>query len=188
MQVFWGLDKELAKRKHFPSVNWGMSYTKYMRILEPFLSATYDPAYTRIKNKGKDILSTRDSLLEVVQLVGKESLSEDQKLILDVADIIIEDFLQQNAFSEYDKTCPIYKAIGMLKCIITLYECALKVLSDSGSEKKLTWSLIRTSAKDVIQKVREAKFVMFDVPEDEMKKIYDDLTAEIESEFQRLMD
>ena len=101
---------------------------------------------------------------------------------------IIEDFLQQNAFSEYDKTCPIYKAIGMLKCIITLYECALRVLSDSSAEKKLTWNLIKTSAKDVIQKVREAKFIMFDVPEDEMKKIYDDLTAEIESEFQRLMD
>lgn len=188
VQVFWGLDKELAKRKHFPSVNWGMSYTKYMRILEPFLSATYDSSYTRIKNKCKDILSTRDSLLEVVQLVGKESLSEDQKLILDVADIIIEDFLQQNAFSDYDKTCPIYKAIGMLKVIITLYESALKVLSDSTSEKKMTWALIKTSSKDTIQKVREAKFVMFDVSEEEMNKIYDGLTAEIEAEFQHLLD
>ena len=121
VQVFWGLDKELAKRKHFPSVNWGISYSKYMRVLDPFLSEAFDASYTNIKNKCKDILSTRDNLLEVVQLVGKESLSEDQKCLMDVADIIIEDFLQQNAFSDYDKTCPIYKAIGMLKCIITLY-------------------------------------------------------------------
>jgi V-type H+-transporting ATPase subunit A len=190
VQVFWGLDKELAKRKHFPSVNWGISYTKYMRVLDPFLSETYEPSYSLIKNKCKDILATRDSLLEVVQLVGKESLSEDQKVVMDVADIVIEDFLQQNAFSAYDKTCPIFKAIGMLKCIITLYDCSLKALADgpSSSEKKLTWALIKGALKDTIQKVREAKFVMFDVPEDEMKVIYDGLTAEIEEEFAKLLD
>ena len=94
-------------------------------------------------------------LLEQVQLVGKESLSEDQKVVMDVADIVIEDFLQQNAFSAYDKTCPIFKAIGMLKCIITLYDCSLQALADgpSSSEKKLTWALIKGALKDTIQKV-----------------------------------
>lgn len=188
VQVFWGLDKELAKRKHFPSVNWGISYTKYMRVLDPYLSATFDEAYTNIKNKCKDILATRDNLLEVVQLVGKESLSEDQKCLMDVADIVIEDFLQQNAFSSYDKTCPIYKAIGMLKCIITLYDCSLRAIKDTVGEKKMTWGVIKTSLRQTIQKVREAKFVMHDMDREEMAHIYRDLIEEIESEFAKLGD
>jgi V-type H+-transporting ATPase subunit A len=188
VQVFWGLDKELAKRKHFPSVNWALSYTKYMRVLDPYLSETFDAAYTNIKNKCKDILSTRDSLLEVVQLVGKESLSEDQKCLMDVADIIIEDFLQQNAFSTYDKTCPIYKAIGMLKCIITLYDCSLRAIKDSSSERKMTWTVIKTSLRNTIQKVREAKFVMHDEEREKMAGIYRDIVDEIESEFVKLAD
>lgn len=188
VQVFWGLDKELAKRKHFPSVNWGISYSKYMRVLDPFLSEAFDASYTNIKNKCKDILSTRDNLLEVVQLVGKESLSEDQKCLMDVADIIIEDFLQQNAFSDYDKTCPIYKAIGMLKCIITLYEESLRAIKDGSGERKMTWALIKTSLRSTIQKVREAKFVMFDEAQDAMKVLYDGLANEIVEEFQRIGD
>ena len=188
VQVFWGLDKELAKRKHFPSVNWGISYSKYMRVLDPYLSATFDSAYTAIKNQTKDILSTRDNLLEVVQLVGKESLSEDQKCLMDVADIVIEDFLQQNAFSAYDKTCPIYKAIGMLKCIITLYDCSLRAIKDTSGEKRITWGVIKTSLRTTIQKVREAKFVMFDEDREVMAGVYRDIIEEIESEFAKLGD
>jgi V-type H+-transporting ATPase subunit A len=188
VQVFWGLDKELAKRKHFPSVNWALSYTKYMRVLDPYLSETFDSAYTSIKNKCKDILSTRDNLLEVVQLVGKESLSEDQKCLMDVADIIIEDFLQQNAFSTYDKTCPIYKAIGMLKCIITLYDCSLRAIKDSNSERKMTWTVIKTSLRNTIQKVREAKFVMHDEDRQVMAETYRTIVEEIEAEFAKLGD
>ena len=63
--------------------------------------------------------------------MGKESLSEDQKVIMDMADMIIEDFLYQNAFSKYDYMCPLAKSIGMLKCIITLYEEAQKAIADS---------------------------------------------------------
>merc|ERR1711871_783897 len=100
VQVFWGLDKKLAQRKHFPSVNWNTSYTKYMRVLESFFNNTYDPEYSRLRNKAKDILAQQDSLSEIVQLVGKESLSEDQKIVMDIAEIIIDDFLYQNAFTD----------------------------------------------------------------------------------------
>ena len=99
VQVFWGLDKKLAQRKHFPSVNWLISHTKYMRVLEPFFNTNYDESYSRLRNKARDILAQQDSLSEIVQLVGKESLSEDQKLVLEViylikvAKIIREDFL-----------------------------------------------------------------------------------------------
>ena len=86
--------------------------------------------------------------------MGKDSLSEDQKVIIDIADIIIEDFLQQNAYSAHDVTCPFYKGLGMLKGIITLYEEAQKAIKDSPPEKKITWGLIKTTMKGTIQKVR----------------------------------
>jgi len=110
--VFWGLDKKLAQRKHFPSVNWLISYTKYMRVLEPFFNNNYDENYSRLRNKARDILSQQDNLSEIVQLVGKESLSEDQKVVMDIADIIVDDYLYQNAFTEYDYTCPLSKSVS----------------------------------------------------------------------------
>merc|ERR1712054_26943 len=97
VQVFWGLDKKLAQRKHFPSVNWNISFSKYIRILEPFFEK-FDPEYGFLQQKMKEILQKEDDLQEIVQLVGKDSLSEDQKCTLEVAKIIREDFLQQNGF------------------------------------------------------------------------------------------
>merc|ERR1712178_155815 len=87
VRVFWGLDKKLAQRKHFPSVNWNISFSKYIRILEPFFEQ-YDPEYQMLQQKMKEILQTEDDLQEIVQLVGKDSLSEDQKCTLEVARII----------------------------------------------------------------------------------------------------
>ncbi|CAN0184676.1 unnamed protein product, partial [Phaeothamnion confervicola] len=77
--VFWGLDKKLAQRKHFPSVNWLISYTKYMRVLEPFFNG-FDPSYGELRARCRDILQQEDNLSEIVQLVGRDSLSEDQKV------------------------------------------------------------------------------------------------------------
>merc|ERR1712194_896291 len=74
VQVFWGLDKKLAQRKHFPSVNWNMSYTKYMNVLGPMFEKMA-PGYGELQNKCKRILSEEASLAEIVQLVGKDSLS-----------------------------------------------------------------------------------------------------------------
>ncbi len=119
VQVFWGLDKKLAQRKHFPSVNWTISYSKYMRVLDPFFNENYDSSYSRLKNRAKEILALQDNLQEIVQLVGKESLSEDQKVIIDVADIIIEDFLAQNAFTTYDFTCPLAKSVSNTPSALT---------------------------------------------------------------------
>jgi V-type H+-transporting ATPase subunit A len=110
VQVFWGLDKKLAQRKHFPSLNWLISYSKYMRVLEPFFNKI-DPEYSMLASRAREILQQEDNLSEIVQLVGKESLSEDQKVIMEVAKIIREDFLQQNAYTDYDFTCPIYKSV-----------------------------------------------------------------------------
>ncbi len=137
VQVFWGLDKKLAQRTHFPAVNWLTSYSKYENVLEPFFN-NFDPEYVECKNNIKRILQDEEDLTEVVQLIGRDSLSEDQKLILEIAKIIKNDFLQQNSFSEYDFTCPLRKTAGMMKCIISYYNCAMKALKEGTGDNKLS--------------------------------------------------
>jgi len=158
VQVFWGLDKKLAQRKHFPSVNWNISFSKYIRILEPFFEK-YDPEYGFLQQKFKEILQKEDDLQEIVQLVGKDSLSEDQKCTLEVAKIIREDFLQQNGYSEYDFKCPLPKTIGMMRVIVTYHECAQKTMAETSGDNKITWSMVYAELKAMHVKVTEMKFV-----------------------------
>jgi V-type H+-transporting ATPase subunit A len=188
VQVFWGLDKKLAQRKHFPSVNWLISYTKYMRVLEPYFNTNFDENYSKLRNKARDILSQQDNLSEIVQLVGKESLSEDQKVVMDVAEIIIDDYLYQNAFTEYDYTCPLPKSIGMLKSIITFYDNCQRAIAESPAEKKVTWAYLKTTMGGVMQKVIDAKFLNPKTPTDEIRAYYDALCREIEEGFQAIGD
>merc|ERR1712226_159945 len=104
------------------SINWNISFSKYIRILEPYFEK-YDAEYSMLQQKTKEILQKEDDLQEIVQLVGKDSLSEDQKCTLEVAKIIREDFLQQNGFSEWDYKCPLHKTLGMMKCIVKFHDC-----------------------------------------------------------------
>ncbi|GMI26127.1 hypothetical protein TrCOL_g12173 [Triparma columacea] len=187
VQVFWGLDKKLAQRKHFPSLNWLISYTKYMRVLEPFFNER-DNRYGTLRNKCRDILQQEDNLSEIVQLVGKESLSEDQKVIMEIAKIIREDFLQQNAFTDYDYTCPLVKTMGMMACIITFYDSSQKAIADSPADAKVTWAVVKNALQPTLQKVIETKFVDPKLPEAEIMRGYKDIEEEILREFANLAD
>merc|ERR1712048_1537095 len=152
VQVFWGLDKKLAQRKHFPSVNWLMSYTKYMRVLEPYFNKR-DPEYSTLRTEARNILQEEANLAEIVQLVGKDSLSEDQKVILDTAKIIREDFLQQNAFTPYDYMCPLEKTVGMLRSIINFYRQSQNAIANSTDRSRVTMetiNLLLADEKEVI--------------------------------------
>jgi V-type H+-transporting ATPase subunit A len=140
VQVFWGLDKKLAQKKHFPSVNWNISFTKYDRALSSFYKET-NPLFLKDVAVAKQILQDEKSLQEIVQLVGKDSLSEDQKTTLEMARLIREDFLSQNAFSEFDYTCPLEKCSGMLRCLVTFYERAIQAVRQQ--DRPATWGKIR---------------------------------------------
>ena len=158
VQVFWGLDKKLAQKKHFPSVNWNISFTKYERGLAAFYNKT-NPDYLKNIAQFKAILGMEKSLQEIVQLVGKDSLGEDQKLQLDIARIIREDFLMQNAFSTWDYNCPLNKTAWMLKNICTFYDLAVSaILKDQQGEGKLTWDRIRRKLKAQYTALTEMKF------------------------------
>jgi len=187
VQVFWGLDKKLAQRKHFPSLNWLISYTKYMQVLEPFFNE-FDHQYSYLRNQARNILQQEDNLSEIVQLVGKESLSEDQKVVMEVAKLIREDFLAQNAFTEHDYTCPLAKTVGMLNIIITLYDLCQKSIADSPADAKLTYAHIKTALAPTIQKVVDSKYVDPKTPDDEIRRQYREITDELQREFQTRCD
>jgi V-type H+-transporting ATPase subunit A len=157
VQVFWGLDKKLAQRKHFPSVNWLQSYSKYMQILEPYYE-TNDSEFVGYRRDFKTILQNEDELTEIVQLVGKDSLAESDKITLEVAKIIKDDFLQQNGFTPYDRFCPFFKTSWMMKNIVTFFNCAQKAVETGGEDKKVTWSSIKAQMNDLIYKITCMKF------------------------------
>merc|ERR1712086_334037 len=185
VQVFWGLDKKLAQRKHFPSVNWNISFSKYVRILEPYFEK-FDPEYSFLQQKFREILQKEDDLQEIVQLVGKDSLSEDQKCTLDVAKIIREDFLQQNGFTDYDFMCPLAKTIGMMKVIVGFHECSQKAMAEFAGEHKIGWNSIYNHMKDMIKKITDMKFEMPRQSEEHYKKIYTGLHDQVIAAFRNM--
>merc|ERR1712187_507480 len=121
--------------------------------------------------KMKEILQKEDDLQEIVQLVGKDSLSEDQKCTLEVAKIIREDFLQQNGFTDYDFMCPLAKTIGMMKGIVGFHESAQKVMAESSGDSKITWNQIAAAMRDMVKKVTDMKFEMPRQSEEHFKRL-----------------
>lgn len=189
VQVFWGLDKKLAQRKHFPSINWLISYSKYMRALDEY----YDKSFTEfvpLRTKCKEILQEEEDLSEIVQLVGKGSLAESDKITLEVSRLIKDDFLQQNGYTPYDRFCPFYKTVSMLKNIITFYDLARHAVeSTAQSEKKITWAIIREQLGDIMYKLSSMKFK--DPDKDGERKIkadFDELYEEMQTAFRNLED
>lgn len=182
-QVFWGLDKKLAQRKHFPSVNWNLSYSKYMKVLEPYYEKN-DPEYIHLRDKCKEILQMEENLSEIVQLVGKSGLNETDKITLEVAQIIKDDFLQQNGYSNYDRYCPFFKTTWMLRNMIGFYDFATHAVESSNNQ--ITWNKIRESMSDIIYKLSSMKFEDPADGEDVLVEKYSALYKEIEAKFNDL--
>eukprot|EP01013_Petalomonas_cantuscygni_P030276 TRINITY_DN56228_c0_g1_i1.p1 TRINITY_DN56228_c0_g1~~TRINITY_DN56228_c0_g1_i1.p1 ORF type:complete len:606 (+),score=194.41 TRINITY_DN56228_c0_g1_i1:81-1898(+) len=187
VQVFWGLDKKLAQRKHFPSLNWTISYSKYIKALEPFYR-TYDKDFVPLRTKMSEILQQEADLVEIVQLVGKESLGEADKVTLDVSQVIKEDFLQQNAYTPYDKYCPLFKTVWMMKNIVLFYDKAQQVIAQAPEDSKLTWALIRGECEAQFKGIREMKFASPDEGEDKLKGRFQQLHDDIASGFADIAD
>lgn len=187
VQVFWGLDKKLAQRKHFPSVNWLISYSKYMRALDDYYDKHF-PEFTALRTKCREILQEEEDLSEIVQLVGKGSLAEGDKITLEVAKLLKDDYLQQNGYTSYDRFCPFYKAVGMLRNMITFYDLARhSVETTAQSENKITWGTIRDHMNDILYKLSSMKFK--DPVKDGEAKIkadYDELYEEMQTAFRNL--
>ena len=153
VQVFWGLDKKLAQRKHFPSVNWNLSYSKYPNVLESYYEDNA-PGFIDLRSKAKSILQKEEDLAEIVQLVGKSALGENDKVTLELARMLKDDFLQQNGMSEYDRFCPFYKTAGMLQNFVTFNEAAQAAITEGD----LTFNNVKDNVSDLMFKLSQMKF------------------------------
>jgi V-type H+-transporting ATPase subunit A len=190
VQVFWGLEKKLAQRKHFPSVDWLKSYSKYKMALEPWY-AEHHPDFMAVREKCSEVLQAEDDLTEIVQLVGKDSLAESDKLILEVAKLIREDFLAQNGFSEWDKTCPFYKCVWVLKNIIEFYKLASKAIENSTADNKVTMYKIQEHFKGsdgILYRLASQKLKLPSDGEEENTKFFQELYDDMKKQFATLSD
>jgi V-type H+-transporting ATPase subunit A len=160
VQVFWGLDKKLAQRKHFPSVNWSISHSKYINALEAFYEEN-EPDFVAVRTKARFILQEEENLNEIVQLVGKDALADKEKIILEAARIIKDDFLQQNSFTPYDKFCPFYKSCWMLRNMVHFFELATAAVEKTAQAEgpKITLSVIKSRLSKLIYEITAQKFI-----------------------------
>ena len=158
VQVFWGLDKKLAQRKHFPSINISLSYSKYSAVLDEHYEK-HRPGLPQLRDKMKQLLSDSENLKQLVQLVGKAALDDHEKITLDVASLVEENFLQQNGYSDYDQFCPLWKTEYMLKAFMRFHDESQVIISQGHS-----WAKVKALTADIWNALRNMKF---EIPDDE---------------------
>lgn len=168
VKVFWGLEDKLAYRRHFPAINWLISYSLYLDKMEQYWAKTIDPEFSGLREEAMSLLQREAELEEIVRLVGIESLSSRERLIMETAKSIREDFLHQNAFDEIDTYTSLKKQFLLLKIIISFYRHSLGAIKEGLSIKDILVSLVRD--KIVRAKfIPEDKLVEFDKIEEEIK-------------------
>lgn len=132
VNVFLGLDKELAYSRHYPAINWMLSYSKYATMLSDYYEELLSYDVTSLRNKMMDILNEDSKLREIVMIVGEDSLPDIQRLTLKIAEVLKVGFLQQNAFNDLDKNVPLNKQVEMLKTINFLYDSCVDCINNGA--------------------------------------------------------
>ncbi|WP_457614165.1 ATP synthase subunit A [Methanopyrus sp.] len=177
VKVFWALDSKLADRRHFPAINWLQSYSLYLDDVEKWWHEKIGSDWRKLRDEAMEILQRESELEEIVQLVGPDALPESERLILEVARMIREDFLQQNAFHEVDTYCPPEKQYEMLKTILYFKERAEEAV-DKGVPVDEILKL------DVIDDIARMKVIPNEEAVEEIKKI----RKKIDEQFDELME
>ncbi|MFO7151968.1 MAG: ATP synthase subunit A [Bacillota bacterium] len=174
VKVFWALDSQLAYARHFPAINWLTSYSLYSDVVEDYMNKNISSDWGELRAEAMRLLQEEDSLQEIVRLVGIDALSTSDRLVLEVARSIREDFLHQNAFHEVDTYTSLNKQYRMLKLILMFYHEAQKAL-----EKGALFSYIEKHP--VRERIARAKYIeesnmhLFDEIEEEIKRAMQDL-------------
>lgn len=131
--AFWALDTSLAHRRHFPAISWTKSYTLFLGQVRGWYEENVAPDWVDYRDRAMSVLQKETELQEIVQLVGPDALPESEKIILEVARMLREDFLQQFAFDEVDAYCPPVKAYWLLRVIMAFYDAAVAALNRGAS-------------------------------------------------------
>jgi V/A-type H+-transporting ATPase subunit A len=132
VRVFWSLDARLADRRHFPAINWLNSYSLYSKVLEEWFKTNVGEDFITLREEAYALLQRESELMEVVQLIGADSLPDSERLVLEAARMIREDFLQQSGFHEVDTYCPLPRQYRMLSLVMSFYDRSRAAL-DSGA-------------------------------------------------------
>jgi len=122
VKVFWALDKALAERRHFPAISWLTSYSLYLDSLEEWYGKSFGEEWIGLRREAMQILQRDEELREIVMLVGPDALSESQRVTLESARMLKEDFLMQSAVHPVDSYCPLEKSFYMMKVIMAFHQ------------------------------------------------------------------
>ena len=176
VKVFWGLDSGLAYKRHFPAINWLTSYSLYNDQIGAWLNKNVSEDWTKLLGDAMNLLQLESELEEIVKLVGYDSLSAPDRLSLEAARSIREDYLQQNAFDGVDTYTSLPKQYGMLKMVLHFYYEA-KTALDAGVPVEKIFAL------PVREKIARMKYV----EEENVKSYLDAATDELESSMKELV-
>ena len=172
-KCFWALDAKLAQRRHFPSINWLTSYSLYLDTLDSWFAANVTSDWRSQVERCMKILQEEEKLQEIVQLVGSDALPEKEQITLEVARLIREFFLQQNAFHDVDMYCELKKTDLLLKTILHYADLSYAAL-DNGIRAA---TILEVKSKN---KIGDAKF------DKDYEKVLASATKEMENEFDKL--
>ena len=174
VKIFWKLDYDLSYQRHFPAINWIDSYSLYQAKIDKYLDEKVDRRFSKLRKRAMALLQEETTLLEVVRLVGRDTLSDEDQVKLDTTKSIREDFLQQNAFHDVDTFCPLEKQFKMLDTILYFYDKCQEAL-----ENGVYFSEIEKL--DVKENIARMKYL----PNDDLGKI-DAIKDKIDSELKEL--
>ncbi|MEG1834572.1 MAG: V-type ATP synthase subunit A [Oscillospiraceae bacterium] len=169
-RCFWALDKSLAYARHYPAINWNLSYSEYIGDLSNWYRDNISPDFLKYREDICSILLEENSLMEIVKLIGSDVLPDDQKLVIEIARVIRVGFLQQNAFHKDDTFVPLQKQFMMMKVILRLYNRSKEVV-----ERQIPISRILSTG--LFEKLIKIKY---DVPNDNIGML-DDYLKEIDT-------
>ena len=175
VNVFLGLDRKLAYSRHYPAINWMTSYSNYLDTMRAYYQENTGTDIIAIRNELMNVLLQEDEVRSILMLVGQDALSDSQKNVLDVAELIRVGFLQQNAYNDTDKYVPLEKQIKMLEVIKNYYNYSQNAIK-AGIQYKNMYSA------DLINDITQMKYT---IKNDDLDKFVD-LNNEIESHFLNL--
>ena len=172
VKVFWGLDSNLAYQRHFPAINWLTSYSLYLDSMEKWFNEEVEPGWMSARQEMMSLLQDESKLNEIVQMVGMDALSPADRLKMEAAKSIREDFLNQNSFDEVDTYSSLRKQYLMMRLVMSFYEKAKAALEKGANVE----DLIAMPSREPIGRF---KYTPEDKIEDEFTRINDLLDREV---------
>lgn len=173
VKVFWSLDASLARARHFPAINWLNSYSLYVDRLMPWYEVEVAKEFPVLRQKMITLLQEEANLNEIVQLVGVDALSYEDRMKLEASKSIREDYLHQNAFHDVDTYASLNKQYRMMKLILSYYDYSLEAIAKGASFGKLSELAVREA-------IGRFKYVEEEKIDDTYDEIIDQMRAEIE--------